>query len=99
MLMKNLVKSSVMYQANYVPVGADQKQHCELARDVAMRFNNIYGETFTVPEPYGVVLVMAPWNYPFLLTMEPLIGALAAGNCCVLKPSEDAPRTESWVNF
>ena len=42
----------LLYQANYVPVGADQKQHCELARDVAMRFNNIYGETFTVPEPY-----------------------------------------------
>ena len=42
----------LLYQANYVPVGADQKQHCELARDVAIRFNNIYGETFTVPEPY-----------------------------------------------
>ena len=42
----------LLYQANYVPVGADQKQHCELARDVAARFNNIYGETFTVPEPY-----------------------------------------------
>jgi len=35
-----------------VPVGEDQKQHCELTRDVAIRFNNIYGETFKVPEPY-----------------------------------------------
>ena len=42
----------LLYQADYVPVGEDQKQHCELARDVAMRFNNIYGETFKVPEPY-----------------------------------------------
>lgn len=42
-------------------------------------------------EPYGVVLIMAPWNYPVLLTLEPLIGALAAGNCCVLKPSAYAP--------
>lgn len=38
--------------------------------------------------PYGVVLVIAPWNYPILLSLQPLVGALAAGNCCVLKPSE-----------
>lgn len=42
----------LLYQADYVPVGEDQKQHCELTRDIAARFNNIYGETFKVPEPY-----------------------------------------------
>ena len=42
----------LMYQADYVPVGEDQRQHCELTRDIAIRFNNIYGETFKVPEPY-----------------------------------------------
>ena len=42
----------LLYQPDYVPVGQDQKQHCELTRDVAIRFNNIYGETFKVPEPY-----------------------------------------------
>ena len=42
----------LLYQADYVPVGQDQKQHCELTRDIAIRFNNIYGETFKVPEPY-----------------------------------------------
>ena len=42
----------LLYQADFVPVGQDQKQHCELTRDVATRFNNIYGETFKVPEPY-----------------------------------------------
>ena len=42
----------LLYQANYVPVGEDQKQHCELTRDVAIRFNNLYGPTFTVPDPY-----------------------------------------------
>ncbi len=41
----------LLYQAQYVPVGADQKQHVELARDLALRFNSRYGETFTVPEP------------------------------------------------
>ena len=42
----------LLYQADFVPVGQDQKQHCELTRDIATRFNNIYGPTFTVPEPY-----------------------------------------------
>lgn len=42
----------LLYQADFIPVGEDQKQHCELTRDIAVRFNNIYGETFKVPEPY-----------------------------------------------
>jgi len=44
-------------------------------------------------EPKGVVLIMAPWNYPVNLTLGPLVGALAAGNCVALKPSEHAPHT------
>lgn len=51
--------------------------------------------SFTVREPYGVVLIMSPWNYPFLLTVEPLIGAIAAGNCCVVKPSAYSPATSA----
>lgn len=47
----------------------------------------------TMPEPYGVTLVMSPWNYPLLLTLDPLVSALAAGNTCVVKPSEQAPAT------
>lgn len=42
----------LVYQADLVPVGADQKQHLELTRDIAMRFNNVYGDTFTIPQPY-----------------------------------------------
>ena len=42
----------LLYQPDYVPVGADQKQHCELTRNIAERFNGIYGSVFTVPEPY-----------------------------------------------
>ncbi len=42
----------LVYRPDYVPVGADQKQHCELARTIAERFNNVYGSTFVVPEPY-----------------------------------------------
>ena len=48
-------------------------------------------------EPLGVVLILAPWNYPFQLNMMPLIGAIAAGNCAVLKPSEYAVHTAKVV--
>ena len=51
----------------------------------------------TVAEPYGEVLVMSPWNYPFLLTIEPVIGAVAAGNCCVVKPSAYSPATSALI--
>ena len=53
--------------------------------------------SFTVQEPYGVVLIMSPWNYPFLLTLEPLIGAIAAGNCAVVKPSAYSPATSAVI--
>jgi len=42
----------LLYNSDFVPVGADQKQHLEIARDIAIRFNNAYSDTFTVPEPY-----------------------------------------------
>lgn len=48
-------------------------------------------------EPYGNVLIMAPWNYPFLLSLSPLIGALAAGNTAILKPSEFTPATSGII--
>lgn len=47
--------------------------------------------SYVLPEPYGVALIMAPWNYPILLTLSPLVGAISAGNCAVLKPSAYAP--------
>jgi aldehyde dehydrogenase (NAD+) len=48
-------------------------------------------------EPYGVVLILGPWNYPFQLVMAPLISAVAAGNCVVTKPSEQAPATAALM--
>ena len=42
----------LLYQANYVPIGVDQKQHLEITRNIADRFNGLYGETFTLPEPF-----------------------------------------------
>ncbi|MBD3400735.1 MAG: aldehyde dehydrogenase family protein [Candidatus Coatesbacteria bacterium] len=49
------------------------------------------------PEPYGTAAILAPWNYPFLLLAAPTLGALAAGNTAVLKPSEFAPATAAFV--
>lgn len=54
---------------------------------------NFPGKSFIYKEPLGVVLIIGPWNYPFQLLFAPLIGALAAGNCVVLKGSEFAPAT------
>ncbi len=48
-------------------------------------------------DPYGVVLIISPWNYPFLLTIAPLIGAIAAGNCVLIKPSEFSPATSATI--
>ncbi|HEY9621856.1 MAG TPA: aldehyde dehydrogenase [Crinalium sp.] len=55
------------------------------------------GRSRIYPEPLGVVLIMGAWNYPFQLMMAPLVGAIAAGNCAILKPSEIAPHTSRVV--
>lgn len=54
-------------------------------------------KSFICPEPYGVVLIMAPWNYPIQLCFSPLIGAISAGNCAIVKPSAYAPNVSSIV--
>lgn len=51
------------------------------------------GKAKIYPEPYGTVLIISPWNYPLLLALDPLVAAVAAGNCCIIKPSEYAPAT------
>nr|WP_290998078.1 aldehyde dehydrogenase family protein [Hoeflea sp.] len=55
------------------------------------------GRSMIRPEPLGVVLIIAPWNYPFNLMITPLIGAIAAGNCAVLKPSEISAHTSRVI--
>ncbi len=60
---------------------------------VATNLLNLPSSSKIVKEPLGVVLIIGPWNYPFQLLFTPLMGAIAAGNCVVLKPSEFAPAT------
>ena len=59
---------------------------------------NFPSKDYLIPEPYGNVLMISPWNYPFQLSLTPLIGAVAAGNTVVLKPSESAPNTSKIIN-
>ena len=56
-----------------------------------------HAKSFQIAQPYGVVLIMSPWNYPFLLSLDPLIEAIAAGNTVVLKPSKYSPYTSEII--
>ncbi len=58
---------------------------------------NLPSSSFVMKEPLGVVLIIGPWNYPVQLLLNPLVGALAAGNCVVLKPSEYNPATAALL--
>lgn len=57
----------------------------------------LFGRASVCPEPHGVVLIIGAWNYPLQLVLAPLVSALAAGNCAVLKPSESAPHTSALI--
>ena len=81
-----LVKDELRFHLKHLDRWAkDKTVHTPLAQ--------FPSRSWTHAEPYGVVLIMAPWNYPLLLSLDPLIGALSAGNCAVLKPSAYAPAT------
>lgn len=58
---------------------------------------HIGSSSYIYSEPYGVSLIISPWNYPFQLAIAPLIGAIAAGNCAIIKPSELTPKTSECL--
>ena len=66
-------------------------------RRVTTPLAQFHARSYVKPSPYGVVLIMSPWNYPFMLTMDPLADALAAGNTVVLKPSAYSPHTSAVI--
>lgn len=59
---------------------------------------NFPSQNYTIAEPYGSVLIIAPWNYPIQLALLPMVGAIAAGNTAVIKPSELTPNTSSAIS-
>lgn len=66
-------------------------------KKVKSSFLNFPSKSYIKPQPYGVVLVIAPWNYPVQLALNPAVGAIAAGNTVILKPSENAPHTSELL--
>lgn len=81
-----IVKEEIKYTLKHIRKWASPKR-------VATPITQFPSKSFIYPEPYGVVLIMSPWNYPFQLTIAPLVGAICAGNCVVVKPSAYSPNT------
>ena len=85
-----LVLSEISYMLkNIKKFAADEKRKTCIT--------NFPAKSFVKKSPRGVVLIMSPWNYPFLLTLEPLVDALAAGNTAVVKPSAYSPNTSRVI--
>ena len=85
-----LVLSEITYMLKHIRSFAKEK-------NVLTPLTQFHSRSFKKPSPYGVALIMSPWNYPFLLTIDPLIDALAAGNTVVLKPSAYSPYTSTVI--
>lgn len=85
-----MVLDEIRFALNHIESWAKRKY----VRTPIAQFPSV---SFVISEPYGTVLIMAPWNYPFQLCLSPLIGALAAGNTAILKPSELAPNTSEVI--
>ncbi|KKO90986.1 aldehyde dehydrogenase [Sphingobacterium sp. Ag1] len=66
-------------------------------RKVGRSMTNFLAKSTITYQPRGTALIISPWNYPFQLTMSPLISAIAAGNCVILKPSEHSPFTSAVI--
>ena len=66
-------------------------------KKVRSTITNFLSSSYIYSEPYGISLIISPWNYPFQLLMAPLIGSIAAGNCAMLKPSENSPSTTEVI--
>lgn len=103
-LKKDLGKScmeSYMCETGMVlnEIGYMLKHVRDLAKEktVPTPLAQFHSKSYQKPSPYGVVLVMSPWNYPFLLTLDPLVDALAAGNTVVIKPSAYSPHTGELI--
>ena len=62
-------------------------------KKVRTPLTHFLSSSYIYSEPYGVSLIISPWNYPFQLLMAPLIGSIAAGNCAMLKPAKYSPKT------
>jgi len=67
------------------------------SKTVSLPLEQVPGKAVIYPEPLGVVLIIGPWNYPFYLAISPLVAAIAAGNCAIIKPSEISEHTSRTI--
>ena len=84
----------VIQEINYMLKHLKKLSKIQKVRTSIVNFPSI---GYRIPEPYGVVLIMAPWNYPLQLSLEPLIGAIASGNTVVLKPASYAKNVSNVI--
>ena len=85
-----LVLEEISYMLKHIHRFAREK-------NVRTPLAQFHSRSFKKPSPYGVTLIMSPWNYPFMLTLSPLVDALAAGNTAVVKPSAYSPHTSDVI--
>lgn len=85
-----LVLEEISYMLKHVRRFAGEKR-------VRTPLAQLHSRSYKKPSPYGVTLIMSPWNYPFMLTLSPLVDALAAGNTAVVKPSAYSPNTSEVI--
>lgn len=85
-----IVKEEIRYALKHI-------RRWAAPRRVRTPITQFPSRSFIYPEPYGVTLIMSPWNYPFQLTVAPLVGAVCAGNCAVIKPSAYSPNTSRVI--
>ncbi|WMJ80211.1 aldehyde dehydrogenase [Clostridium sp. MB40-C1] len=104
-LNKDLYKSEFESYATEVGITLDEinlaikkVKRWAKAKKARTPITNFLASSYIYSEPYGVTLIISPWNYPFQLLMAPLVGSIAAGNCSVLKPSEYTKNTSCIIN-
>lgn len=86
-----MVKSEIVYMQKHL------KKYAKVRR-VRTPLAQFHSTSYHMPEPYGNVLIISPWNYPFMLALDPVVDAIAAGNTVTIKPSAYAPATSAVIN-
>lgn len=85
-----LVISEISFMLKHIKAYSKEKK-------VSTPLSQFPSRSFVKPVPYGVTLIMSPWNYPLLLTLSPLVNSLAAGNTAIIKPSAYSPNTAKVI--
>lgn len=86
-----LIKNAIIHSLDHID---EYINPIKVTPQIQMRMSY---STYVQYQPYGVVLIIGAWNYPYQLCLVPLVGAIAAGNCALIKPSELSPKTAEII--